>query len=104
MATIYTSRLIIVIQAGDKDAANAIALQTDPSAGTTFSVGLSATGNLPFTHYWCNWSMTASQDTDIRGRLNALINTGRVKLYDANVFTPEQVLTELGLRPLRPTT
>lgn len=101
MATLYTNRLIIVILAADLAAANTIAAQVHPDAGQTFRVGLSASGNGPATNYWCNWAMLPGEDIDIRGRANALIQTNRVRVYDANTNTPEQVLSTLGLQRIR---
>lgn len=51
----YSSRFWIVIPASDRDALNGIAFQMfDPDGGSnTFNVGLSSTGAVPATHYWC---------------------------------------------------
>jgi hypothetical protein len=45
--------------------------------------------------------MLPGEDLDIRGRANALIQTNRVRVFDANTNTPEQVLTTLGLQRVR---
>ena len=49
-------RFLIIIPAADRDRANALAKdQFDQTGGEkTFSVGLSATGKAPVTHYWCS--------------------------------------------------
>lgn len=99
--TIYTERLIIIIQAADRDTANALALESDPGAGTTFRVGLSATGNAPTTHYWCNWAMPLDVRQSLIARMNSLINTGRIKVYDAATTTIAQALADAELQPIK---
>lgn len=98
MPTLYTKRNIIVVNAADAAAANTQATLVDILGGAnTFTVPLSATGSPPATHYWCNWAMTVAEDADIRARLQPLVNTNRVRIFDALTTTPEQVLVTLGL-------
>lgn len=92
-------RLIILVTAEIAAQANARAKELDAEGGErTFTVGLSATGAAPATHYWCNWGLTGSGDAAVRSRLGALVDAGSAKVFDGNSRAPESVLAEVGLR------
>src|SRR5437016_5165644 len=58
MPTLYTQRQIIVVTAAVAATLNAHAKLVDTVGGEkTFTAGLSPTGTLPATHFWCNWQM-----------------------------------------------
>jgi hypothetical protein len=97
MTTIYTRRAIIIIPAAKQVQANDLAQQADPSTDLrTFTVGLSATGTNPATHFWCNWQTTQAQ----WDALTARFPDGKqgVRYFDADTTTPEQALTATGLK------
>lgn len=91
----HTESLIIVIPVSRKKQAEAVAKNADPSTqGETFTVPLSATGEMPATHYWCGWTMTKAQ----RGRLVAIENAAEGQIFDMEEYTTEEVLFQLGLK------
>lgn len=112
----YTRRFIIVARADVAALANVAASRSDTdSAGgdRTFTVGLSASGNAPAQAYWCSWAMTNAQAAAIRQRLRdqgatvaevAPVPAGgtpasnRFAVFDADDWTPEQVLAKIGLQ------
>jgi hypothetical protein len=99
MATQYTRRLVIVVAAAAADACNTHAQAIDPDGGDrTFTVGLSATGSAPATHYWCGWSLVPAHDSAIRSRLAALVAANQARVYDGTAVTPDDVLGTLGLQ------
>lgn len=97
-----SQRVLIVIQAADKDAANAFAkARIDPDGGeSTFSVGLSETGAEPRTHYWCSTLMP--DGGDVLGAFLGLFPRALVSGYDADADPgfPQRVLAGLGLRQI----
>lgn len=101
--TIYTKRLIIIVDGRDRTAARTGASLVDKrrSAGQ-FNSGCSADGLAPATHYIANWQMDTSQDSALRSQLATLVSSGRVWIYDAASFTPAQVLRDRGLQLVRP--
>lgn len=103
MSTLYTRRLIIVVTAAAAANANARAKEVDPEGGhRTFTAPLSPTGDEPATHYWCSWVMRDSDDTSMRAKLAAADAAGHARVFNGNARTPESVLAELGLAPVRP--
>ena len=95
----FTESLIIVIPVNRKKQGEAVAKNADPSTqGETFTVPLSATGEEPATHYWCGWTVTKDQ----RGRLTAIENAAQGQIFDMEEYTPEEVLSELGLKRIEP--
>ena len=98
MPTLYAHRYIIVVSAARKAVADSLAKQADPdtTATGTFSVGLSATGTAPATHYWCGWSVTQAQRDRLAARFTDGVNG--VRFFNAANKTPEEVLTITGLK------
>lgn len=116
--TQYTRRLIIVCNAAVAAAANNAANQDDTRDGgdgsRTFTVGLSADGSAPATHYWCGWSLKPAMATAIATRLRAAGATvaevtpvalgqtpssTRFAVFDeAAGWTSDAVLTACGLQ------
>jgi hypothetical protein len=96
--TIYTSRLIIVVTAALRAAANLKAAELDTAGGAlTFTNGLSATGSGSPTHYWCNWQLTPAEQTLLDGKIRPLGNATKVRIFDGMTTTPAQVLATMGL-------
>ena len=97
-----SQRVLIVIQAADKDAANAFAkAQIDPVGGEqTFSIGLSETGAEPVTHFWCSTLMP--DGGTVLGAFLGLFPRALVSGYDADADPgfPQRVLAGLGLRQI----
>jgi hypothetical protein len=95
-----SQRVLIVIQAADKDAANAFAkAQIDPIGGDqTFCFGLAATGDEPATHYWCSTLMP--DGGALLGAFLGLFPRALVSGYDADGDPgfPQRVLAGLGLK------
>lgn len=96
-------------------AANAAAKHAsfDPNGERTFTVGLSPTGLPPATAYWMSCQLTPAMATAIRARLRAAGATAaevtpvppgatptlaRVAVFDAEVWSAEEVLVAVGLR------
>lgn len=97
MPTAFVRRAIIIIPAAKQAQGNAWAMEADPATdGRTFTVGLSATGLDPATHYWCNWQTTQAQ----WDALTARFPDGKqgVRYFDAETTTPEQALAATGLQ------
>ena len=97
-----SQRVLIVIQAADKDAANALAkAQIDPVGGEkTFSIGLSLSGAEPPTHYWCSTLMP--DGGAVLGNFLGQFPRALVSGYDADADPgfPQRVLAGLGLQQL----
>lgn len=94
------ARYLIIIPAAVKGSANTVAkTQLDPKRGEkTFSIGLSATGKLPVTHYWC--SSVISKEKVVA--LPRLVPAADVQAYDANKDPkfPGRLLDSLGLKQI----
>jgi hypothetical protein len=106
--TVYTRRLLIVIPAAQRAAANAAAKVVDPEGGErAFTVGLNTSGRDAdaISHYWCSWQMTPAQETQLRAEFQARGVTPsrepRVSDFDPQVARPrpDEVQTELNVRP-----
>ena len=101
--TAFSHRVLLIVRAADRDRANALAQRFDPLGGElTFSLGLSATGAAPATHYWCCaqmrpavWAAVQTQAAGFPGctflEWNPATEPGK----------PDAVLTELGLRRVK---
>ena len=99
MASLYTQRLIIVVPLARQATAWTLSKQVDIVGGEgMFRVPLSASGNLPATHFWGSWAMTAAERTSLLSRF--VDGANGVRVFDGNVVTAESVLTTLGLRRL----
>lgn len=105
----YTRRAIIVVPAARQAEANAKAALLDTEGGSrTFIVGLSSTGEEPATQYWCSaaakpehWDAIVSIHGFIPdGPAGRYADTGNPVsyLYDGILWTPDMVLTDLGLQ------
>lgn len=106
--TEYMHRAIIIVPAAARTAANTNARKVDPVGGErTFTVGLSPPGLLPPTHYWCSWAMTKQQWATIMAGYAFIDAQGTPtpagRLYDANTWSPEQVLQATGLQRIKET-
>lgn len=70
MSERYDQRVILIVSAADRDAANRSAEAAVPGAGgRTFAVGLVPAGSppgTPPTHYIASWSATAAQRDRLR--------------------------------------
>lgn len=102
--SIYTHRTLIIVTAADRITANAAAASL-PGAGPadlqTFTVGLSATGAEPATHYVCS-SVFDDADRRLVDELKAQFPTAVVADYDleSEPGFPDRILGALGLRRL----
>jgi hypothetical protein len=118
MAEAYTIRILFVVPANLRVAANnTFKTSLDTLGGErTFTVGLSATGNNPVSHYWAHGYFQSTKATVLASlaALNAVDmwveflmgsvadipafqNRPRVRV---GPFNPEQVLTSMGLRTI----
>ena len=97
------ARYLIVISAGNKLAVNTVAkVQWDAKRGErTFTIGLSETGKLPVTHYWCSSVFEASK-TESVDALPVLFPNAKVHDYDADKDGkfPGRLLATLGLKQI----
>src|SRR5258705_219116 len=99
----FTQRLIIIVTAAAAAAANAKAAEIDPEGGAqAFSVGLSVTGALPASHFWCSWQLTPGQEQGLRDRLAAAVAAGDARIYDGTALTPTAALADAALQPALP--
>ena len=97
--TNHIKRLIIVVPIGAGAIANERAKDVDSRGGDlTFTVGLSATGKSPATHYWCSWSMTSDDEANIRAKMLTDELIGKAQVFDGGAMTPDDVLAATGLR------
>ncbi len=86
--TDYTKRVVIVVTGGQLVAANAQAKLVDVLAGEfTWTVGLSPSGDLPATHFWCNWQMMPDQFVTLESLL-ALIPGHNEQIFELDSFDP----------------
>ena len=83
-------RYIIVINESDKQYAN------EKIGENTFTVGLSADGTEPITHYWCNWNMTQETYNFLQENIGDIAN-----FYNAENWTPDEVLAEESLQRIQ---
>jgi hypothetical protein len=116
MSTLHVRRYIIVCRADVAAAANLAAKSADcdPVGGErAFTVGLSASGSAPAQAYICNWALTTPQAAAIRQRLRERGATvaettpivpgqtpasNRFAVFDADDWTPDQVLVACGMQ------
>lgn len=90
----------IVISASIQLIANKLADNVNPGKNEkTFTVGLSATGQRPATHYWSGWYLTNPERASLFSHLpDKGIFQGKIRYFDSNEYTPEQVLGVMGLK------
>lgn len=92
----YDTRIQMIIPVAESGAANT-ALETAGFGPNTFSVGLSATGLVPFTHYGCSWIMTAREWTKVQSVL-----TGHpVDYYRSNEYKFPEAIQAKGVKLVR---
>lgn len=106
VATLHVRRLIIVIKAVRLVQANMRTRLVDAEGGErTFTNGLVPVGSLldtPPTHYWCSWAMRITEDSDIRARLQAWVDTGDCWVFNGNTTTPEELLVQFNMERALP--
>ncbi len=94
-------RFLIIIAAADRDAANSLAkAQFDTAGGEkTFSVGLSASGAAPASHYWCSALFTGDGPEKLAAA-QAVFPSAVVQTYDADGDPgfPGRTIASLGLK------
>lgn len=101
MATEFTKRALIIVPASSVGSANLAAQQLDPVGGEqTFTVGLSADGNEPVTHYWCSVAMTVEQFAAVQQLQSSEFPDAVIVEYDLDLEPgrPNQVLQSSGLQ------
>ena len=87
--TLFIRRAIIIVNQGNRVAANSSAKQVDRVGGEfTFTVGLSPSGNLPATHFWANWQMLESERLTL-GDLLDVIPGQAVQVFDLSSHDPK---------------
>lgn len=102
LITMPTGRIFIVI-AAVVATANSLALQLDEVGGAqTFTVGLSADGNAPATHYWCSWVVDLTGHPEVEQTLQQAIVNGQAWEFDGETTLPDDALATLGLQRLTP--
>lgn len=98
---LMTNRAIIVVKAEAAEVANARAKEVDAAGGErTFSVGLSATGKAPATHFWCSWQLPDGDYDVLCQKLQPVVNDNGAQIFNGNRTTPDEVLATLGLTRL----
>lgn len=91
----FSKRVVIVVPLLKKTQGEALARSMDKNTkGNTFTVELSPTGTLPVTHYWCSWAVTPA----MAGIAKAGPNAANAQIFDMEEYTPEQILSQLGLK------
>jgi len=87
---------IILILAAQRDAANAAAEGFNPGGGdASFTVGLSANGQEPATHYWCAGRLDAQKIAAILAAApDAVVESWEM---DAEPAAPNDLLAQHGL-------
>ena len=95
-------RFLIIIAAEDRDQANAFAKdQLDQVGGqNTFSVGLSASGKEPVTHYWCSALFDIGSGWVLA--LQTAFPSALIQTYDAvaDPSFPRRTMEALGLKQI----
>ncbi len=96
---------VIVIPVSKIITANLDADKVDKGkTSKTFTVGLSPTGKLPVTHYWCCWWVSDEEAIKLRKDFNPLdpmnpTNKNSSYMYDLSKdVVPNRILEELHLR------
>jgi hypothetical protein len=96
-------RYLIIILAADKVAINTVAkAELDTKRGErTFSIGLSATGKAPVTHYWCSSVFSDAKTANVLALKDQFPNSD-VLAYDADKDPkfPGRLIATLGLKQL----
>lgn len=102
-------RLTMVIPSAEQAVSNQKSLDdfTGDTDLDTFTVGLSPTGQLPVTHYWCCWGgLTGAQFGKLRAGIGGIpgshiyVTPNALENPKGNEKMPRDVLVELGLRPI----
>ena len=107
VGTRFNRRIIMIVDASDRNKANGQMMRIDPSSGgdKTFGVLLSATGNDPATHYVANMAVTDEMLDEIIGIRDQLLPTATIHRvqhdYDHEPVTKktfQEVLSERSLQ------
>ena len=95
-------RFLIIIAAEDRDEANAFAKDHLDQVGgqNTFSIGLSASGAAPVTHFWCSALFNAGAEWV--AALQAAFTSASIQTYDADADPsfPRRSMVGLGLKQI----
>ncbi len=96
----WNRRVIIVVPAADRDRANGVAQTMQPVGGErTFTVGLSATGLEPWTHYWCSVALREAEWQAAQAQLAAFPGAGLLPWdMDGDPGLPDRELAARALR------
>jgi len=99
-------RVVVVIPAADRERANRMAAQLSGRVEDLggFTMGLSATGELPATHYYCSAQVREDTWDAMQGLPPAFPDAVLRGWHDAEFPDPPvgELLTELGLQPVSP--
>lgn len=101
--TEYTHRVLIIIPAASRDAANAAAVQLTANTADafTFTVGLSPNGVEPITHYWCSVALREADYQAVQQMKAAFTGSEVIDWnMDHEPTKPDEVLASLGLMRL----
>ncbi len=110
VGTRFNRRIVMIVDASDRNKANGQMKRIDPSTGgdKTFGVPLSATGNDPATHYVSNMAVTGEMLDEIIDVRDLLLPTATIHRgqhdYDHEPivrYTFEEVLTQRGLQKIK---
>lgn len=104
MATEYTRRVLIVVPAPDRERAHEEALALDRhGGGRTFELALSATGELPATHYACCAALREATFATVQALVSAAFPGGIVSECGLQSGpAPRLLLSQWGLVPITP--
>lgn len=97
----FTKRVLIVIPVNYLIVANIIGKQLDyPDAGDMFTIGLSAGGSEPITHYWASTRLTEEQFELINQIKETQMPDADIVEFDDETEPnkPFEVLEELNLQ------
>lgn len=96
-------RYLVIIPAANQEQANALSKSEFDEAGgdKTFSIGLSATGKQPATHYWCSALFFRSGPERLQAAA-ALFPDAVVADYDGDEDPgfPQRTIAALGLKQI----
>jgi hypothetical protein len=99
----YNRRALIIIPSADKNAANQAALAFDSTGGlNTFTVGLSANGQEPASHFWASIQFREQTFQAVQAIITSQFSSAVMVEYnqDTEPNKPAQVLAEVGLQTI----
>jgi hypothetical protein len=98
-----SQRFLIILPLADRERANGVAKANfDPDGGEkTFSIGLSASGSAPATHFWCS-ALFSGEGAARLAAAQAAFPDAVVCPYNADTDPsfPKRKITELGLNQI----